>query len=65
MLQILWVEASLIRFPSYIQSEKKIHIITGLNLPLPIGLAQDLIQMFQQMNDRKYNSDGKRRNCEI
>lgn len=28
-------------FSSYIQSEK-IHIITGLNLPLLIGLAQDL-----------------------
>ena len=31
----------LMRFSSYIQSEK-IHIITGLNLPLLIGLAQDL-----------------------
>ena len=29
------------KFSSYIQSEK-IHIITGLNLPLLIGLAQDL-----------------------
>ena len=28
-------------FSSYIQSEK-VHIITGLNLPLLIGLAQDL-----------------------